>query len=156
MTGTYKDDDGNEWTIEIKITYVVASDEVKKTKKGKDGDNVMAFIDLKTSQASQVGNGGGDENKAGNYIRMNTNSTADKVFSTPLCGLHETFHTLGLTDKWKRSHNGDGYVPDKGYYGDIIGDPKHYTRIVQQHWDAWGKYILKQGTYDLILIKRVN
>jgi RHS repeat-associated protein len=155
MHGEYKDSDGNVWKVDIKITYVVASEEVKKTKKVEAGDNVMLFYDAGNAQRSNLGNGGGKENAAGNFIRINTNPKAGQTNSSPRAALHETFHTLGLTDKYDNDSK-TGYKPRPGYQMDIMGDPYRYNRTDQKHFDAWGKYIIKEDKSKFIFNKRVN
>src|SRR5690606_12641069 len=146
MNGTYKDENGREWAISLHVNYVEGG-EVG------EGDNVMDISSIYRDGRSKV-NGGDkydaktktwDYNTAGNGATMR-GAGAIKYGFKPL---HESMHFLGLSDRYE-----EGGSINKGYEADIMSEAG--TKVHQNHWDNWGKTILKTGKSDFILKHRVD
>src|SRR5690606_21358951 len=91
-------------------------------------------------------NGQTDYNTAGYQAAMRGGrSNIDYGYTS----LHETMHFLGLSDRYDQNT----FQPHKGYEADMMGGG---TKIHQNHWDNWGKAILKVGSSEFILKHKVD
>ncbi|WP_018628842.1 RHS repeat-associated core domain-containing protein [Niabella aurantiaca] len=167
--GTYKDENGKIWRIETNVTYALASEEMRKSKDPGAGNNLMEFTnEMKTGDASVtnihqdyiknekgVVIGKSEYYKTGNYIKMNAQND---YYASPATGFHETYHALGLSDRYYDTYPNrvrTSTPNSKEFIGDVMGTGKA-IKVEGVHWNNWGNYILKQGKNSFILNKVVD
>jgi len=71
-------------------------------------------------------------------------------YSSTWGGIHETFHVLGLSDRYYPGHKAHPH-----FEGDIMGR-RGQSGIHQVHYDNWGRYILGKGEDNFILKNTVD
>jgi RHS repeat-associated protein len=163
FNGEYKDEEGNTWGMEMSISFKEGTDDMKKTKKVEEGDNVLEYA---TFKGSSVANGGrrpirdekgvikgwSKERYTANYAKLNN---SDDWNSSPLAALHEPMHLFGILDRYLNPKE------RKRFQNDIVGgmanigpgdmnnaDKLKKLEISQTHWNDWASYILKVASSD--------
>lgn len=156
-SGTYTDENGQDWIINLHINYIVGG-----TQDFVDGDNTLDISHIRESGRSKVE--GGDKmimeqtarrykwigqwvyNTVGNQGTMRG---GDRVLNYGFTSFYEGLHFLGLSDRYEES----GYIPET-YKTDMMSGSG--TDMHQNQWNNWGKTILKNPNSNFILRHKVN
>jgi RHS repeat-associated protein len=156
FSGKYKDGDGNEWSMNIDVNYQDIGD--KKDSEIGEGNNIMDISKIDDAGGSSVTYGGNKDKGEfinGKWVRTGTDyNTAgsfaalrgDSKFNPGLVSVHETFHMLGLKDRYSDDYSSGERVSKvhQGFENDIMGAGGKHNRVDQTHWNNWGNYILSQ------------
>jgi hypothetical protein len=158
LSGTYKDEKGNAWKINLNIEYVSGADNFE------DGDNTMSLDQLhdpKHTRSQVYANDvptteykNGRWVNTGEYEKLNIagNMGCMRGGKEGLNGftiLHETMHFLGLTDRY-----GDQSGAHKGYEKDMMSCGG--IKMSQNHWNNWGKAVLANPSDKSVLTQKVD
>jgi RHS repeat-associated protein len=174
LSGTCKDKEGNDWSINLSIVFKVGKDEdVENVKDKPNGDNVIKIEKGQTEKASshsitekqqpsklayhdpanpnvQTGAYG----PASREALIQVKSSNSSLFS-PLAGFHELMHLFGLSDRYNVDENGNYAGAHTGFETDVMGVTADYQgklTMSKNHWQNWGNYIFENDlkTGDII------
>lgn len=164
LNGKYKDEDGNEWSIDIQMKFVEGTaDDKKRIEEAGSGvaaEN-MLFLDPGMKGASNTAITGPDgkaetnvrqdyEKKNGIFVVVNREfltsrksvlQSTDRYYASGTTALHETLHQYGLSD-WYRGKNGLKETPE-AFKHDIMGDGVGPIGFSQTHYNNIGSKILE-------------
>ncbi|MVT10391.1 RHS repeat-associated core domain-containing protein [Chitinophaga tropicalis] len=166
FSGSYTDEDGNVWTISIKMNFKVGTDEdrkrIEEAGSGAAAENMLVLDPLKDG-ASNEAIKGPDGRAEINYeqklekrnginmvvgrelltSRKSVLKSTSIYYSSALAALHETLHQYGLSDRYA-GKNGLKET-SANYKNDIMGDAHQLSnaQVSQTHYNNLGQKILE-------------
>jgi RHS repeat-associated protein len=154
FSGTFKDGEGNEWSIGVDLKYEDLGD--KKVSEIGEGNNIADISNIddpggRTTASSgdkpkyELVNGkyqktGVDKNNAG----MRIDFAGDSKSNPGLVTVHETLHLLGLQDTYVKNSRGEPTGKNyDGFARDImsLGGRGKNNETNQYHWNSSGNII---------------
>ncbi|WP_044219516.1 RHS repeat-associated core domain-containing protein [Chitinophaga pinensis] len=166
LSGTFNDDEGNEWSISLDIKYQEGTQEDKKRiADNPNGDNILDLeahgnfaraesIDGRTPEGKFVRADPNDPysriiaryNGIGRRTVIGIGQNHNSAFSNGLTGFHESLHLFGLEDRYFLTSQREFAGAHSGYDGDVMGVPANYPAskltMHKSHFQNWGNYIL--------------
>jgi RHS repeat-associated protein len=169
--GTFIDENGDEWQIEISMTFVVATDkDVKRilsNGQGESGDNLFSVTEIDRPEAKYLDT----DNRNFNYLPLDGKyydySTEYQLgmryaeinnTTNGLTSIHEVLHLMGLKDRYtdgyytisdsatgeKIGYSGTASRHHEGYEDNIMGNSHNGgKRLDQQQFNNLGSAIFK-------------
>jgi RHS repeat-associated protein len=141
LSGTFKDTDGNEWTISLDINFQVGDkNDKERIAENPNGDNILELttsgsyaraesIDGKNPQAQYIHADPNDPysriigryDGIGRRTVIGIGQNGNNVFSTGGTAFHETLYLFGLLDRYYTNESGNFKNARNGYENDAMG-----------------------------------
>ncbi len=159
-SGTYKTEDGTEYTVSVELTFIYNPD--IKEEDLKAGENIFKLTNS-TTRFSVSGGGFGD--KASGTYTSTTGTYGDggvlesygkerKPGQIANALVHEGFHFAGLSDRYTDDHMGNSQAHE-GYENDRMGN-SNSSSMSQAHFDNYGKAFAGKASGSHLLNRMVD
>jgi len=173
LSGCGKDDSGDEWTINLNLTFKVGTYEDKeRVKKDPNGDNVIELNTVRNSEyegangwsengqenhrpvieienPNQYGTGKvlGQWKEAWRFVQERHSSKSSQ-FMNGLTGFHEILHTFGLKDRYSEDSKGYYNRPNEGYYTKDENGNYSSLDVMAAYASYSGRLTMDNGHWD--------